>query len=117
MGPMMQVMINNHLPFEVWVDADKLRDLAWTQLRAVESHVVAIRVDLETLEAAKPHAMFSAHVEVRLKAGRIPTSFLGYGQSTRTALTKALVEVRTFIQKSTGRGVHRTTDDDDDGDL
>lgn len=92
----MQVMINNHLPFEVSVDADRLRDLAWTQLRAVEIDVVAIRVDLATLDSAKPHTMFSAHVAVRLKQGTLRgETFIGHGQTIELALHHALVGVRS----------------------
>ncbi|MFZ9466308.1 MAG: hypothetical protein ACO281_12500 [Burkholderiaceae bacterium] len=96
----MQVMINNHLPFEVSVDADRLRDLAWTQLRAVEIDVVAIRVDLATLDSAKPHTMFSAHVAVRLKQGTLRgETFIGHGQTIELALHHALVGVRSSVLK------------------
>ena len=112
---MMQVMINNHLPFEVRVDADKLRDLAWAQLRQVESDVVAIRVDLETLEKAKAPFMFSAQVDVRLKQGpMLGQSFIGHGQSIEMALHSALVEVRKGVLEVSPNRDNPNQDDEDE---
>ena len=95
----MQISFSNYLPFGHVISGDKLRDLAWHQMRAVESDVVALRVALQRADIPSQPGAIRADVQVRIKRGSLRELFSGEGHSIEIALTKALVKVREAVLK------------------
>ena len=95
----MQVSFSNYLPFGHMISGEKLRDLAWLQMRPIESDVVALRVALQMADIPGQSGAIRADVQVRIKTGPLRELFTGEGHSIEIALTKALVKVREAVLK------------------